>query len=510
MQKTLLSLALTAILTCTANASPIPFIDHAKFTVKSSKIINKLKRASIENYVNSNELDLSDGGVEDSDIPRIITYLQNHPAINALNLANNFDLTSGAMAKLATVTTLTALNLARDFKDCENNICTGGLEGKDTLAFANNTSLTYLNLYNNSIGDEGAINIAKNPHLTILDVSANNISDLGGQALAQNKLLEELDLGENEGITSKTALALSENTALHHLELQQTKVDDEGAIALASKLRLDYLALGEDNITDKSAQAFADNTTIEDLDLAGTKMTADGAVILSKNTVIDKLDFSGDFFGSPRANDIGDKGAIALAQMKNLSQLYLSSQQVTKLGAEALGKTHLYDLDLSANYDLGDAGAAELANINWVSLDLSACSLSDKGAESLAKTDFLYLFAQANFISDAGVTALSNRVYAVLDLTENEIRDEGAFALAKSGAMQALLVSYNRISVIGVAALVHSHIPYLEIGEQAPLSAQLHKSVRVHAKRKFCYRETNKLRCVSKDAVVLPAQKKLR
>jgi hypothetical protein len=513
MQKILLSIVLAATLNyaTTANAKSISFTDPAKISIKNTIAETKFNQSLLTKYSHSNELDLSRVSVKDSDIPIIIEYLLNNPEITSLNLEGFNNLSSTALASLASVQTLTSLNLARHFKDCENNICSGGLEAKDAAAFAANTSLTSLNLAMNSIGDEGAIALSKNTHLKKLDVSSNDISDAGGLALARIKSLEELGLGNNENISSKTAIALSDNSGLRSLELQQTKIDDEGVIALVTHLPLVNLVLNDDNITDKSARAIADNKTITQLALAGTNMTATGAQILAADSHLTYLDFSGDFFGYPRPNDIGDIGAIALAHITTLNNLYLSSQQITRIGAIELGKSNINKLDLTANYDLGDAGAIGLAaKKSWEILEVSACSITDKGAEALAKSRFTILYALSNSISDTGVTALADKVQMILNISDNHIHNEGAFALARKGTMSILMVSNNYIGIIGVAELVNSRFDYLEIGQQYTSSlsdsgkkdSSYHEATTSLSKnRKFCYRDSKVMRCINKYAV---------
>lgn len=519
MQKLLLSLSITAALsvTTTIHAKPIPFIDSYKFSIKKPATVSQFNKIAIEKYVDTNELDLSSVGVQESDIPIIIVYLKEHPEITSLNLEGHTNLSSAALASFATVKTLTSLNIARRFKDCDDNMCYGGLEAKDTAAFANNTSLTSLNVSMNSIGDEGALALSKNSHLRKLDVSANDITDVGGLALAQIKSLEELALGGNEKISSKTAIVLSQNKSIRSVELQQTNVDDEGAIALASQLQLVNLLLDDNNITDKSAQAIANNSTIKTLGLAGNMMTATGANILATSTSLEYLDFSGDFFGQPRPNDVGDAGAIAFSHISTLEKLYLSSQQITSIGAIELGKSNLSSLDLTANYDLGDIGAAGLANKSWSDLEVSACSITDTGAEALAKSHYTVLYAISNYISDAGILALADKVYAILNVSDNLIHDEGAFALAKNGSMSALMISDNHISVIGIAALINARFGYLEIGRQYTLtpsnnnradSSPISTSAKSSSNRKFCYRQADEMRCINKDSVIFSARRK--
>lgn len=128
--------------------------------------------------------------------------------------------------------------------------------------------------------------------------------------------------------------------------------------------------MADNNITDKSAEALANNQNITNLNIAGTNISAHGAKLFSSNKALIYLDFSGDFYGEPKPNDIGDEGANAIAHIKTLKKLYLSSQQITDSGANKLSALNLNVLDLSGNYNLGDKAALAFANKNLDYLDL--------------------------------------------------------------------------------------------------------------------------------------------
>ena len=108
-------------------------------------------------------------------------------------------------------------------------LCSGISDaGAEALAQAlhHNSTLTGLNLSNNSIGDAGAVTLAQALHhnstLTRLYLSNNSISDAGAVALAQalyhNSTLTELDLTGNNGIgeegTRQLVQALTVNTSI--------------------------------------------------------------------------------------------------------------------------------------------------------------------------------------------------------------------------------------------------------------------------------------------------------
>ncbi len=505
-----------------ANANTLPFIDHRNISFKQHVQARKINIKALAQYTEASVLNLSYSDIEDKDIPAIIEFLNAHPRISSLNLDGNNKLSSKGMVPLASVTTLSSLSLARTYKDCPKRVCIGGLEAKDMPAFANNTSLTSLNLFFHSIGDDGAITLAKNRHLTELNLLANNLTDRGGAALAEIQSLEKLSLGGDD-VGSPTAIALAKNDALTYLFIGQTNMGDAGAIALAQSKHLSDLTLWYSNVGDAGAEALAKNTNIVHLDLSGTHVGINGAKALAVNTSITSLGLAGDFFGEPRSNDIGDAGALAFSQNYSLHQLNLSSQQITSAGAKELVKLpRVYDLKLAANRKMGDEGAVVLSahQYGWQSLDLSACRLTDKGALAILKDAPNHIplhnfTANSNFISDASAIALAHKNGLVdVELVANEIHDEGGLELANFAHMHSLRVEFNRMSDITAMAIYNNHMidtvvaggtnPY-----PPPTAAHLCNEKRPSSTNvNFCYRDANSAHCVNRDDLIYPRDTK--
>lgn len=517
---TMITLATGLSLITSAQAKPLPFIDISKMNIVNTAVITKptVKKLTFVKYVSDYDLDLSYGGLEDSDIPSVIAFLNSHPDINSLNLAGNNKLTAAGMIQLASVKSLKALDLSRTFKDCPNGKCIGGLEAKDIAAFASNTSLTSLNIYMHSIGDDGAIALAKNTRLKELDVGCNNITDIGGVALAQNQSLQDLGLSSNEDIGSTTAIELSVNRTLRKLHMGQTNITDVGVIALATQSDLTDLVLHYTDVSDLGAAMLASSKTITSLFLSGTNISVNGAKSLAQSANLQRLGLGGDFFARPRPNDIGDEGAIALAHSKSIEWLDLSSQQITAVGAAELGKNSKIDnLYLSANYGIRDEGLDALLKRGrgYSALDISACSLTDKSAKNLGKIGAYRLYANSNFISDAGAAALAKSEYLYkVELMVNDIHDEGAYAFSYS-IIQSLNVMFNRMSSVGTTLLLNTawfesieaggENPYpSHNGDNKPRVNAMFKSAT--ADKRFCYRTKDTVQCVDKRALLLSPQ----
>jgi Ran GTPase-activating protein (RanGAP) involved in mRNA processing and transport len=307
----------------------------------------------------------------------------------------------------------------------------------------NDSSLTNLELSQNSIDDEGvkalAVALKQNQTLTHLHLDFKKISDEGAKVLA---------------------VALEQNKTLIHLDLFRNNINVAGAKALADALKqnqtLTYFGLTFNNIGDRGAKALAvaldQNKTLTHLDLNSNYILHEGAKALAtllnyNKTLIHHLDLS--------KNKIGDEGAqalaIALVQNQTLTHLDLNSNYIGDEGAKVLAEAlvqnqTLTHLDLNSNY-IGDEGAKALAealvqNQTLTHLDLNWNKIGDEGAKALAEAlkqnqTLTHLRLNSNHIGDEGAKALAealdqNQTLTHLDLDFKKISDEGAKALAEA------------------------------------------------------------------------------
>ncbi len=509
-KKTILSISVLAAFSGITEAKTLPFIDSSHIIHQT--ITTKHKKLVLSHFVTDHVIDLSFNDLKDDDIPALITFLNQHPDINNVDLEGNDDLTAKGLVPLASVKSITKLNLNRIDNECKDNVCKGGLTGKDMDAFANNTSLISLSLGLHNVGDEGATKLAKNTHLKELNLFVNNITDVGGIQLAANQTLETLDLTDND-VGNETAIALAANPSLKEVILGQTNVDDKGGVALGNQSHAKTLGLYFNSIGDATAIALANNPYLTKLWVDETNISVVGAKAFAQNQIIRTLDLSGDFFGSDRPNDIRDEGAIALAQNNSLQTLYLDNQEITTAGAVALADNdEIGRLTLAGNYGIKDKGVIALARKQFITLSVAACSVTDKGAIALAKYPPQHLIADFNDISDAGAAALSKAYISTLDLSYNEIHDEGGLAFAYSGntKLSYLDISMNRMTTFA-NEIINKHNGWLAGGEnpyppQHPLVHGqfyiLQNTKPLKANHVFCYRTQNKVACTNKENIV--------
>ncbi|KAF9375877.1 hypothetical protein BGX21_003661 [Mortierella sp. AD011] len=221
-----------------------------------------------------------------------------------------------------------------------------------------NTTLTTLNLGDNSIGNEGALALPEalktNTTLIPLRLQDNSIGKEGALALSEalktNTSLITLELGGNS-IGRGGALALSEalktNTTLVTLRLPWNSIGKEGALAMSDALKtnttLITLELGSNSIGNEGALALSDalktNTSLITLELGGNSIGRGGALALSEalktNTTLITLGLEN--------NSIGNEGVLALSEAlkanTTLVTLRLQDNSIGKEGALALSET---------------------------------------------------------------------------------------------------------------------------------------------------------------------------
>ena len=126
------------------------------------------------------------------------------------------------------------------------------------------TSLAFLNIRNNQIGDEGARVLSTLTSLTYLNVSFDGISAEGARALMRLTSLTYLDLSGNN-IGDEGAQVLSTLTSLTYLDVHNSRISAEGARILMKLPSLTYLDLSENNIGNEGNQILRERVTAYNL-----------------------------------------------------------------------------------------------------------------------------------------------------------------------------------------------------------------------------------------------------
>ena len=211
------------------------------------------------------------------------------------------------------------------------------------------------------LNDSVAIALSQNcPAFEALHAYDNHFTGIGIAALSQLPHLKFLDLGLNP-VTYDDMSAIAQFPSLQRLYLTGAKIGDEGARRLSTS-QLTELHLGANDLTEKGALYLSQMKYVKILDLRDNKIGDEGAAVLTRLKSIETLILAD--------NGIGDVGAIALSRIKRLRNLDLSGNDVGDDGARSFADSTLELLILDSNkIGYRGAGALEGNKVTRISLD---------------------------------------------------------------------------------------------------------------------------------------------
>ncbi|KAF9556315.1 hypothetical protein EC968_008315 [Mortierella alpina] len=222
-------------------------------------------------------------------------------------------------------------------------------------ALKTNSTVATLDLWDNSIGDDGAKTLAEalktNRTVATLNLSGNSIGSDGAKALAEalktNRTVATLNLAENSiGNDGAKALAeaLKTNSSVATLCLRQNMIGSDGAKALAEALKTNSavatLNLAYNSIGSGGANALAEalktNSTVTTLNLAHNSIGDYGARALAEALKTNRTMATLNLW----CNSIGNDGANALTEAlktkKTVATLNLDFNSIGHNAMEAL------------------------------------------------------------------------------------------------------------------------------------------------------------------------------
>ena len=310
-------------------------------------------------------------------------------------------------------------------------------------------SLTLLDITGNLIKDAGAVALAdvlrKNRSLTRVSLGSNDIGAKGGQAIAQalgvNRTLTSLDLSSISGVNRNhvsllgaqaIGAMLEGNDVLTELGMAMNGIGPEGLEAVTGGLEK--------------------NRTLRVLNLCSNSLAASAARVLIPalpQTRLVRLDLS--------RNAIGDKGAIALAEVlvfcKGLYHLDLSENGIGEVGA----------FDLADAIKTGHSGLTTLimAGNNVGTKGFASFMLGLKGDLRLQTLSLARNNVRVEDPADISDFLAHNRTLTRLDVSKNTLANEGAIGIAAclATATSALVhvdLSSNRIKDDGGVAVAEA------------------------------------------------------
>jgi uncharacterized protein (TIGR02996 family) len=310
--------------------------------------------------------------------------------------------------------------------------------------------------------------LAALPELRRLRVAKPSFQTEAVATLAGLSRLRAIDLSESR-IQDRDALALAEGAlhALEELNLEHSKITDDGALALIRSpnlARLRRLHLGRTNIGVRTIEELCRTDRLLRcgvLHLHGCKAANDMLPIVARSPHSVHLR---DLWAS--ASPCTDATALELARspyLAGLVKLSLVGGQIGPDGVEALTNgslPHLEELTLMRN-PIGDRGALAVARFAQAkgepSLHLSHTGVTAEGTAALVASGHLAglddLWLDGNPIGDAGAAVLAGCRDLVglrsLWLSRTGLTDTGAQALLDSPSLPAELRLYRSSNAIG-------------------------------------------------------------
>jgi Leucine-rich repeat (LRR) protein len=367
--------------------------------------------------------------------------------IIVLNVASNALGKDGAALVAAYCPNLKSLKIGKSEKSRYGNL----ILAEGARAIARLHHLTYLDISDNSIGNDGAEAIALLRNLTELDISDNAIDSSGATAIATLKNLTYLNIGGNI-IGDKGAVAISNLNGLTKLDIHYNSIGNKGAKAISKLSNLTILDAHSNDISDSGAISLSKLINLTDLDVGWNKIKHEGAKAIASLSSLTKLDISW--------KQIGDRGARYLSSLKSLTYLDVGYNEIGEEGARAIATLdNLTELDIAGNI-FGEQGATSIAALtNLEDLNIAGCSIKDKGAITISTlVNLKKLRVGDNGIGPKGAKAISS----LINLRELEISgfllgDAGAQSLSDLHELSELRINHSSLTALGARAIASLH-----------------------------------------------------
>lgn len=233
-----------------------------------------------------------------------------------------------------------------------------------------------------------------------------------------------------------------------YLDLDECVLKDSDIPTVVSFLNahpeVDSLALGNNReLTDDATILISKVSTItRELYLSNDNVTDIGAEALGKNSVVKELSL---YTEAGSSNKITSKGAAALAENSHLETLWISNHNIGDKGAQAFGHAANLKNLLADNNNIGGEGAIGLTNHKFNYLYLINNHIGDLGAMALAKSDLRQIDLSNNPIGTLGVKALAKST-SLRGLALTHVTHDGILALAKNSFIDNLIITYSKMT----------------------------------------------------------------
>ena len=342
-----------------------------------------------------------------------------------------------------------------------------GIDGTNVKLLSSLTSLTWLDLSGNHVGD-GVQALSALPSLTFLDVSNNEIDDKdvtslstvrwSSFAISSLTSLLSLNIGHNN-IGVKGARALGTLTSLTSLNIEKNKIDKEGARALGTLTSLRSLNIDNNSI---HLEALENLTSLTTLYVCYNNVNVEVTSRHRLTAGIAKLDHPPSGGSAPRTVDIakldhppsgGTEASSLIYPFKFLRTLSLSFSKVGDKGLRDIGSlTSLTSLDIECVYSRDEeAPPLGIQNSRFLSSLSPLSSLTALTSLNLRDNNIGSSRANMSLSSLGLLTSLTS-----LNLELNKINTNDARTLAFLGSLislKSLNLANNLIGSEGIRVL---------------------------------------------------------
>lgn len=292
-------------------------------------------------------------------------------------------------------------------------------------------------------------------------------------------------MGENDAELIGTTLA--SNPQLAVLKLGYNNLSDRGASIIASAcskdgrhhpnltiLDLGFNSIGDDGCTSLCLHMLAGNHTLRNLFLSGNNIQQRGAIAVASAILhgcsLSRLHLSANRLGALGIEVLAQAIAEAEARIQQLLQRQGGIKAGFAVKPVALEELHLDDTDMQSE-SLRALSSMLMTNHSLKVISLANNDIDDRQMACLSQAltqnkqlPLKSLILSFNKITCVGVECLMNAVWGSPTLTEikldnNKMQDRGAqlcSVVLGSIRLEVLDVSFNRISTVGIKAIMKS------------------------------------------------------
>ncbi|XP_020917387.1 uncharacterized protein LOC110254701 [Exaiptasia diaphana] len=281
-------------------------------------------------------------------------------------------------------------------------------------------------------------------YLTLLSLkSCPLITDKAMEAIAALKKLQSLNINQCSQLTDKCMIYIKELPSLSVLQMDRTKVTDEGISYFVTHAKcvakLTHLSLCGTAISNSSLKVIKNLKSLKVLEMENTKI--DQLDDLSEMTSLERLNVS--------HTQLTDSSICTIRHLSSLKSLNLLSTNISNSGLQQLHGLQLMLLKLPNRLTITDQGLYHIQGFPLTTLDLSDyINITDLGIQYISSIHSLTKLTLSNTrLTDVGLRSLSGLVDLVeLNLDRTKVTDDGCAVIQNFQNLQILSLSSTDIT----------------------------------------------------------------